>query len=216
MAAWGLTGCPGQRTTSEPPPATPALADAPLPFGSSQLQAGRWPAGHSPSPRAQMAVPALGGTSSQQQQQELLAKATGGPSEREEHWVQPHGCPALPPGAWHCSEAGEAGSTEARASPALCRLSLGTIVQGGTTQWGHRPEWAAPPRDSPHPFLPAYLYPKEVGLSCCQKLKSPLQALASPTGSLRVVKNNHNSDNNQPHFLRVYYALHAILRTLQV
>lgn len=86
------------RTTSKPPPAAPALTGDPLPFGSSQLQASRWPAGPWPSPRAQMAV--LGTrrevTAAAATGSPLPAKATGGPSLRQACQFQPHGCLALP------------------------------------------------------------------------------------------------------------------------
>lgn len=84
----------------------------------------------------------------------MLAKAAGGSLEREEWQVQLQGCPAQPPRAWHGSEAGGGGdgSTETGVSPALCSLLLGTIIRGGSSQWGTGQNAQLPPGTIPTPL----------------------------------------------------------------
>lgn len=97
--------------------------------------------------------------------------------------MQPQSCPALPPGAWRGSEAGEAGGTGTGVGPALCRPGLGTRV---VPLGGHGPQRATPPGDRPQPSRPTYLYLKERSLSWCPEAEGPPLALRLSSGISRA------------------------------
>lgn len=121
MATWGLTGCPGQRSASS---SSRGSRRRPLPFGSSQLQAGRWRAGPWPSPQAQMAV--LG------TRWDVAAAATGSllPAKAEGPWRGEHGSShgALPCSRPHTQSPGRAHAVGA--SPGHCLSEAGISSPG--------------------------------------------------------------------------------------
>lgn len=137
---------------------------------------------------------ALGGISQQQEQEAATLQGNWRPNGEGGAPAPATGPPTGPCflGPGNAQRPRAAARTPSGVSPALWGPHLGSVFQGGATQWGTAPNGHLLPGTAPTPQCLLVFDQRNWASHTTQKLRSPLRAFTPPTGSLGVNNCNNN------------------------